>query len=136
MARELKKVDWHQAYKNDRANLPGSQGQAIRLIQSFYIPLQAALALVTGRYAADLMSFKEYINATQTVCEACCQPLSRTGDGHDKKHCAIFHRAMEVLTDDTDIEQRHLLAEQEHQAAKAERIARQLANLDARKQGA
>lgn len=113
--------------------MPGSQGKAIQLLQSFYVPLQAFLSIISGRYAADLSALNEFVNNEQILCEACCCELNRAGDGHDTKTCSIHQRAAQVLSDKTDPEKRALLIEQQRLAAKMNETAQRLASIDGKK---
>ena len=91
-------VDWHKMYLHDRYALPGSQGKAILLLQSYYVPLQAFLSVISGKYAADLSALNHYVNSDEIICEGCGCKLNR-GDGHDKENCSIYRRAAQVLSD-------------------------------------
>lgn len=126
-------ADWHKIYLNNKYALPGSQGKAILLLQSFYIPLQACLSLVSGRYAADYAALKEYANSSQIICEVCGCQLTRTGDGHNKEICSIYKRAVEVLTDETDPQERILRVEQERLKTKLDEMSSKLASVNAGK---
>ena len=129
----MEKFDWYKAYKNSKYALPGSQGQAVLLLQGYFVPMQAALSLMSGRYVADFATLKEYANSNQIICEACDCQLTRTGDGHNKQICTIYERAVKVLTDETDPKQRILRAEQERLKTKLDQTSKKLASTNAGK---
>jgi len=126
-------VDWYEAFKGNRYHLPGSQGQGIQLVQQILVPLQAEIALISGRYAGDALALKFYVNADVIMCERCLKTFTKSGSGHDTS-CELFKRAQEVLmSDEGECEKSLLLAEQERLAARLDRTNRQLARIDARK---
>lgn len=128
----MKTVDWYKAFKGDRRSLPGSQGQGITLVQSLIVPLQAYISLITGRYVADLRSLREYANSRgSTICESCCSPLSRNGEGHEAAQCSLYQRAIEVLNSDEDAEKNWLKTEKKRHVKRISQIDSKLARHDA-----
>lgn len=121
------KIDWHKAFQGDKYNLPGSQNQGIRFVQSVLVPLQAAIAMISGKYSGDLTSLKFYLSNDAIICESCCAALTRAGEGHDKEKCELYRKAVDVLTSDgSESERRLLLAEQERLAAKLNETTKKL----------
>jgi hypothetical protein len=97
------------------------------------VPIQAQIALVSGRYAADVLALKFYARTDQIVCERCNKTLTKSGDGHDTTNCELYKRASEVLMSDKDECKRSLLLEeQERLEAKLDRTNRQLARINGR----
>lgn len=125
--------DWYEAFKGNRQHLPQSQGQGIQTVQEILVPLQAEIALISGRAAGDALALKFYARTEVIICERCNQTLSRLGNGHNAG-CELYKRASEVLTSDEYEPKRSLLLqEQERLEAKLDRTNRQLARINGRK---
>ena len=116
---DRKITDWHRAWQGDQKHLPGSQGQAIRLLQNFFLPLQALVSVVSGKLAGDLEALQHCLTAEKITCEMCAGTINRTGAGH-LNDCVIFTRAQEILDSKIKPAQRALESQQQILKAKLE----------------
>jgi len=132
---KTQKSDWYEAFRGNKHYLPGSHGEGVKVVQQVLVPLQAQIALISGRFAGDLVALQFYIDIVDTItCEWCHQPLERSGSGHSVD-CDLYRKASEALTtDESECERSLLLDEQERLEARLNRVNRQLTRMvDARK---
>jgi len=113
--------------------MPQSQTQGIELAQQLLVPLQAQVALISGKYAGNSLALKFYLDAEVIMCEQCKKTLTKSGGGHNTD-CELYQKALEVLeSDEGECEKNLLLAEQSKLVTRLDRLAKKVATIDARK---
>lgn len=85
------RLTWFECFRGNQRFLPGSNGKAVDQLQKELYPLNAQIAVATGRphgNLADLrMLIEKLINKSQIVCEMCGKSIFI--DGH-KEDCIIL----------------------------------------------